>query len=101
MGKDKAGSGLGQNPGFTTKLGWTIAFAFDDGSNGGIISIDDFALTQLFALSKALRLFDPLTMSVTGGFQVPKQVRTLHLAEFGVLVQEFFGLLGPRLDRLA
>ena len=97
VGKDKAGSRLGQNPGFTAKLSRTIAFAFDDRRNGGIIGIDDFELVQLFALGQALRLVDHLTMGVAGRLQVAKQVLTLSLAELGVLDQEGFGLLSPRL----
>ena len=54
MGKDKTGSGLGQEASFATKLGWTIAFAFHDGGNGGVIRMNDFALGQLFALGQTL-----------------------------------------------
>ena len=86
VGKDKARSGLGQNPRFTTTLGQTIAFAFDDRGNGRIIRINDFELAQLCALSEALRLFDHLTMSLAGGFEVAKQVLALGLAELGILV---------------
>ena len=101
MGEEKARSGFRENARFATKLGRTIAFAFDDRSNGGIIGIDDFALAQLFALGQALRLFDDLTMGVAGRRQVAQQALTLSLSELGALVQEVFGLLGPRLDRLA
>ena len=79
IGEDKAGSGLGQHPGFATKLGRTIAFAFDNGGNRRIIGIDDFELVQLFALGQALRLFDHLTMGVTGRLQVTKQALALRL----------------------
>jgi hypothetical protein len=42
-------------------------------------------LGQLFALGQALRLFDHLTMGVTGRLQVAKPVLALSLAERGVL----------------
>lgn len=77
--EDKARSRLGQNPGFATKLGWTIAFAFDHGGNGGIIGIDDFELVQLFTLGQALRLFDDLTRCLTGRLQVATQALALRL----------------------
>jgi hypothetical protein len=86
IGKDKTGSGLGQNPRFTAKLGWTIAFSFDDGGNGGIIRINDFKLAHLFTLSEALRLFDHLPMSLAGCLQIAKQVLALSFAELGILV---------------
>lgn len=79
IGEHETRSRLGQNPGFATKLGRTIAFAFDNGGNGGIIGIDDFALVQLFALGQALRLFDDLTMRITGRLQVAKQALALRL----------------------
>ena len=95
MSKDKAGSGLGEQTGFAPELGWTIAFAFDDRGNGGVIRIDDFALTELFTLGQALRLFGDLPMRVARGLQVTQQALALRLAQVGVLVQERFGLLGP------
>jgi hypothetical protein len=95
--KDKAGSGLGEQTGFATKLGRTIAFAFDDGGNGGVIRIDDFTLGELFALGEALRLLGDLPMRVAGGFQVTKQALTLRLTQGAVLVQERFGVLAPGL----
>jgi hypothetical protein len=54
IGKEKAGSGLGQEASFATTLGWTMAFAFHDGGNGGVIRMHDFALGQLFALGQTL-----------------------------------------------
>jgi hypothetical protein len=70
IGKAKAGSGLGQEASFAPKLGWTIAFAFHDGGNGGVIRLHDFALGPLFALGQALRLFGDLPMRVAGGLEV-------------------------------
>jgi len=95
MRKDKAGSGLGEQTDFAPELGWTIAFAFDDRGNGGVIRMDDFALTELFALGQALRLFGDLPMRVARGLQVASQALALRLAQVGVLVQERLCLLGP------
>jgi hypothetical protein len=54
VGKDKARRGLRQDAGLAAKLRRAIAFAFDDGGNGGVIGIDDFAVGQFFALRQAL-----------------------------------------------
>ena len=70
IGKDKAGGGLRQHAGFATKLGGTIAFAFDDGCNRRVIGIDNFVLGELFALGEALRLFGDVPMRRTGSLQV-------------------------------
>src|SRR6516164_6164818 len=70
MRKDKAGSGLGEQTDFAPELGWTMAFAFDYRGNGGVIRMDDFALTERFALGQALRLFGDLPMRVARGLQV-------------------------------
>ena len=94
MSKDKTGSGLGEQTDFAPELGWTIAFAFEDRGNGGVIRIDDFALTELFALGQTLRLFGDLPMRVARGLQVAQQALALRLAQVGVLVQERLGLLG-------
>jgi hypothetical protein len=56
-GKDKARRGLREDTGLPTKLGRAIALAFHDGGNGGIVRIDDFTVTQSFALRQPLRLF--------------------------------------------
>ncbi len=101
IGKDIAASWIRQNAGFATKLGRTIAFAFDDRGNGGVIRIDDFELTQLFALGQALRLFGNLTMRVAGALQVAKQALALCLTQVGVLAQKRFRFLAPELNRVA
>jgi hypothetical protein len=54
MGKEKAGSGLGQAASVATTLGRTMAFAWHDGGNGGVIRMHDFALGQLVALGQTL-----------------------------------------------
>jgi len=54
VGKDKARSGLRQDAGLAAKLRRAIALAFDNGGNGGVIGIDDFAVGRLFALCEAL-----------------------------------------------
>ena len=97
VGKDKAGSGLGQDASFATKLGRAIAFAFHDGGNGGVIRIHDVALGQLFALGQAPRLLGDLPMRVAGGCQVTTQALTLRLTQGVGLMQARWGVLGPGL----
>jgi hypothetical protein len=97
MGKDKAGSGLGQEASFATKLGRAMAFALHDGGNGGVIRMHDFTLGQLFALGQAPRLLGDLPMRVASGFQVTTQALTLRLTQGVVLMQARLGVLCPGL----
>ena len=101
IGKDKAGRGLRQDTGLATKLGRAIALAFEDGGNGGIIGIDDFAVGQFFALGQALRLLGDVPMGGAGGLQVAQQTLALGLAPGAVLVQACSGLLGPGRNGIA
>ena len=54
--KDEPRGWFGNNAGFSTKLGGTIALAFANRRNRPIIRINDFALRQRFALGEAPRL---------------------------------------------
>ena len=101
IGKNKTGRGFGEDPCFPFKLGWTIAFPFEDRRNGGVIGIDDFAVIEPFALGQTLRLCGDLPMGSAGGFQVAQQTLALRLTERGSVVQEGVRLLGPGLDGLA
>ncbi len=98
MGKDKTGRGFGEETRFPPKLGWTIAFPFQDRCNRGVIRIDDFAVLQPFALGQTLGLFRDLPMGNAGGFQVAQQALALGLTEGSRVVQEGFRLLGPGLN---
>src|SRR5712691_1300668 len=62
IGKDKTGRGFGENTRFPPKLGWTIAFSFQDRCNGGVIRIDNFAVQQPFTFGQTLGLFHDLPM---------------------------------------
>ena len=101
IGKEKAGSGLGQEASFATTLGRAIAFALHDGGQGGGIRMHDFALGPLFALGQAPRLLGDLPMRVAGGFQVTTQALTLRLTQGAVLMQARLGVLGPGLHATA
>jgi len=63
--QNKAGSGLGQEASFATKLGWTMALPFMMG-HGGVIRMHDFALGQLFALGSDVVIAGDMPMRVAG-----------------------------------
>ena len=77
IGKDKAGRGLRHDAGLAAKLRGAVALAFEDGGNGGVIGIDDFALGKFFALGEALRLCGDVPMGGTGGLQIAQQTLAL------------------------
>ena len=62
-GKDEAGRGFRDEPGFAAKLGWAIALALQDGSNGWVVSVDDFAVPKPFAMDEPARLLGDVFMS--------------------------------------
>ena len=101
LAKIKPDAGSERIPVFPSKLGWTIAFPFEDRRNGGVIGIDDFAVIEPFALGQTLRLWGDLPMGSAGGFQVAQQTLALRLTERGSVVQEGVRLLGPGLDGLS
>ena len=101
IGKEKAGSGLGQDASVATTLGRAMAFALHDWGNGGVIRMHDCALGQLFALGQAPRLLGDLPMRVAGGFQVTTQALTLRLTQGAGLMQARLGVLGPGLHATA
>ena len=82
-GKDKAGRGFREQPRFAAKLGWAIAFAFENGRNGPIVSIDDFAVVQLLALGQAARLCTDSVMGLHRCLQLAGQAVTLTLSQRG------------------
>jgi len=97
MGKEKAGSGLGQDASCATTRGRAMAFALHDGGNGGVIRLHDCALGQLCAWGQAPRWRGDLPLRVAGGFQGTTQALTLRLTQGAVLTQARVGVLGPGL----
>ncbi len=95
IGKDKAGRGLRHNAGLAAKLRGAVALTFEDGGNGGVISIDDFALGKFFALGEALRLCGDVPMGGTGGIQIAQQTLALGCTPPAVVMQACSGLLAP------
>jgi hypothetical protein len=95
-GKDKARGGLGNNARFTAELGRTVAFALANGGNGGIVRIDDLAVSQGLALRQPAGLvFDPAMRLERGhelGFQTPR----LFFQQLRCAVQACVGGLGQR-----
>jgi hypothetical protein len=62
-GKDEAGRGFRDETGFAAKLGWAIALALQDGGNGWVVRVDDFAVPKLFAMDEPARLLGDVFMS--------------------------------------
>jgi len=52
-GKDTAGRGFQEPPRLAAKLGWAMAFAFEDRRNGSVVGMDDLAVGQPLALDQA------------------------------------------------
>ncbi len=62
--KDEPRGGLRHQAGFAAKLGGAIALAFEDGGNGGIVRIDNFTMTEFFALREAYGLGTDVGMGI-------------------------------------
>jgi hypothetical protein len=95
VGKDKTRGGFGDDTGLASELGRTIAFALDNGRDGGIIGLDDFVLAERFALGQALRLLGDVPMGLARGGEVAQQTPAPGLIEMRGLVEEVLGLLRP------
>lgn len=65
-GKDEAGRGFRDETGFAAKLGWAIALALQDGGNGGVVSVNDFAVPKPFAMDEPARLLGNVFMRAEG-----------------------------------
>ena len=95
IGKDKARGGLGQATDCATALGWTMAFALDDGGEGGIRSLDDVGWGERCALGQPLRWLGDGPIRVAGGCEIAQQTSTTGLIQGRGLAQEVLRLLGP------
>jgi hypothetical protein len=100
-GKNEAGGGLSDDAGLAAKLGGTVALAFTDGGNGGIVGIDNFAAGQDLAVGETARLGDDLLMSREGEGQRGVPACPLLLRQRRTLEMGLRGLrqLGHRLAR--
>ena len=65
-GKDEACRGLRDETRLTAELGWAIALALENGGNGRVVRIDDFAVSKPFAMDEPTRLFGDVLMGAAG-----------------------------------
>ncbi len=74
---------------------------FDNRSNGGIVSIDDFEVTELLALGEAFGLLTNLLMMTHRGEEFLAKPLTLSLIQCRRLLQARLGLLAQGCDILS
>ena len=86
-GKDKAGRGFREQPRCAAKLGWAIACAFEDGRNGSVVGIDDFAVGQPLALGQAACLGTKGVMGLYRCLPLAGQAVTLRLGQMRGLLE--------------
>jgi len=101
IGKDKARGRLGHNARFTAKLRGAITFAFENRGNGRIVRIDNFTVTELFALREACRLGADMGMGIHRRVSCTGQARAGRRAQRRRLFQNLLGLLSQGFDRLS
>src|SRR5262249_16622636 len=99
-GKDKTGGGFRSNARLSAKLRRTIALTFENGSNGGIVGIDQFCVAQLLAVGQPGRLVTDGYMAVHRRGEGKSETLTLGLGQRAGLVETPFGLEGKGVDRL-
>jgi hypothetical protein len=62
IGKEKTARGLRCDPGLSAKLRGTIALAFDNGGNCGVVGVHHLTVTELFARGQSVGLFAEVLM---------------------------------------
>ena len=73
-GKNEACRGLRDETRLSTELSWAIALPLEDGGDGGVVGIDDFAVPKPFAMDELSRLFGNVLMGQQGFFERRGQV---------------------------
>ena len=101
MGKEITGGRLRDDPGLAAELSRTIALAFDNRGNRGIVGIDDFAVSEFFALGELFGLLAELLMMAHRGGQALAEPLTLSLTQRRRLLQRRLSLLSQRGDGFA
>jgi hypothetical protein len=80
-GKDEAGRGFRDETRFAAKLGWAITLALQDGGNGWVVSVDDFAVPKPFALDEPARLLGDVFLGAECLAECSSQVLALGIIE--------------------
>jgi hypothetical protein len=101
VGKDKTGGRFRDDTGLSAKLGRAIAFAFDNGSNRGIVGIDQFKVAELLAMGEPCGLLADVLMGAHRRAQLMGKTLALGLTERLGLFQTLLGLVGKGFDGLA
>src|SRR5262249_45910987 len=92
VGKDKTRRGFGGEAGLSPKLRRAIALAFDNGSNGEIIGVDQFTVAELLAMVQLVRLFPDEVMVAHRCRERQGETYTLGLMQRRRLFEVLFGL---------
>ena len=95
-GKDTACGGRREDAGLASELGRTVAFACEDGGNGGSVGMDDCAVVQPLTLGQPTRLLAESVMGLPGCLQVAHQAFTLVLGQMGRTLAAVLGGLCSR-----
>ena len=101
IGKDKARGRVRSDTGLATKLGGTIALAFEDGRDGEIIGIDEFRVAEFFVLGEPGRLFADVGMAAHRRVERLGPTLARGVAQRCRLREELLGLVPKRGDGLA
>jgi hypothetical protein len=98
VGKDITRGGFRDDPRLTADLSRTIALAFDNRSNGRVVGIDHFKVTQLLALGEVFGLFADVLMMTHGGGEGLAEPLTLRLTPRRGVLKARLGLLAKGRD---
>lgn len=101
VGKDTTGRWFRHDAGLAPKLRWAITLAFENRSNGRIVGIDKFKVTELFALGEPLGLPTDVRMGAQACGQRTAETFTRGLAQGRRLFKVLLGLLSKGFDGLA
>ena len=95
-GKDKASGGFRDEARLASKLGWTVAFAFEERRNGAIVGSDDFAVAQRLALGEPLRLAADSVIRFQRAGQLGRQSLAFWLTQMPGVLESLLGTLSER-----
>ena len=101
IGKEKARGWFRRDTGLATKLRGAIALAFEDGSDGEIVGIDQFTVAEFFPLGERGGLRADVRMAAHRRVERIGQTRARGVAQRCRLVKELLGVLPKRGEGLS
>ncbi len=101
VGKEETRGRFRDDTGLSAKLRRAIAFAFDHGSNRGIVGIDQCKVVELLAWGEPRGLPADVRMGAHRRAQLTGKTRALGLTQRLWLCKTLLGLLGTGFDGLA